>query len=745
MEPSDIKNIVAQMSLTEKAGLCSGASFWYTKAVQRLGVPAVMVADGPHGLRKQSEHTDHLGVGASVEAVCYPSGAALASSFDRQLMEEIGDHLGEAAAAEGLHTLLGPAINIKRSPLCGRNFEYLSEDPCLAGAMGSAYTAGVQSRGVGVCVKHFAANSQETRRMSVNALVSQRALREIYLAAFETVVREAGPWALMCSYNQINGVYSCENPWLLNQVLRKEWGFDGIVMTDWGAMDDRCRALEAGLELEMPSSRGETDRLLAQAVQKGRLPEEILDRAVERLLAWIARGTPTGRKTGYDKAAHHAFARRAAGESAVLLKNDGLLPLLPGTRAAFIGPFAAAPRYQGGGSSHVNSYRVPSALTAAEGMAEIIYADGTDIRAAVEAARAAECAVIFAGLPDSAESEGYDRESLKLPPEQNRLIAAVAAAQPKTAVVLHNGSPVAMPWLADTAAVLELYLGGEAAGEAAVDLLFGAVNPSGKLAETFPLRLEDTPCFLDFPGDQRTVRYSEDIFVGYRWYDARGLDVLFPFGHGLSYTHFAYTGLTLDRTELDGALELTATVRVKNTGGRAGKEVVQLYVCPPPGPVRRPVRELRAFAKVELAPGEEKAVQLRLNRRSFAYYEETLGDWYVPDGVYTLRAGGSSRELPLAAEVTVRAGEALPLIIDERTTVGEVLSRGLESQRKQLRALLEKTDFGQGSEKRELGAGTGRMLETMAAGLPIHALVSFGDISLEEIKGLLRSPRGSGR
>lgn len=744
MEKREIEALAAEMTLEEKASLCSGADFWHTKAVERLGIPAVMMADGPHGLRKQTGRADHLGIGESVKAVCFPTGAALASSFDRELLEQVGEHLGDEAAAEGLHTVLGPAVNIKRGPLCGRNFEYFSEDPFLAGALGSAYTRGMQRQGVGVSVKHFAANNQETRRMSVNAEVSRRALREIYLAAFETVVREGKPWAVMCSYNQINGAYCCENPWLLDQVLRKEWGFDGVVMTDWGAMNHRVRALEAGLELEMPASGGETDRQLAEAVRAGALPGAVLDRAAERLLEWIFKGRAAGGGAAYDKAAHHGFARRAAAESAVLLKNTGILPLKKGSRTAFIGPFAAAPRYQGGGSSHVNSGEAISAVEAAAGLAEVAYADGTDVEAAVRVAAGAESAVIFAGLPESAESEGFDRESLELPAEQNALISAVAAVQPNTVVVLHNGAPVTMPWLGEAAAVLELYLGGEAVGEAAADLLFGDVNPSGKLAETFPLRLEDTPCYLDFPGEERTVRYGEDIFVGYRWYDARKLEVLFPFGYGLSYTTFAYTGLTLDRAELDGDMALTAQVTVKNTGARAGKEVVQLYVCPPRGDTRRPVKELKGFAKVELAPGEEKKVWLRLDRRSFAYYEEAAGDWYVPDGTYTIWAGGSSRDLPLAAEVTVRAGETIPLTVDDRTTVEEVLSRGPERGRELLLELLKKTSFSDPPQEKALGADTGKMLRSMADGLPLHTLIGFGDVSRAEIARLMAVLDGKG-
>lgn len=750
MRISEIETLVAQMTLEEKAGLCSGAGFWTTKAVERLGVSPVMMADGPHGIRKQNGETDHLGMGQSVKAVCFPSGAALGSSFDPELLEQLGRRLGTAAAAEQLHTLLGPAVNLKRSPLCGRNFEYLSEDPYLTGELGAAYVKGVQAEQTGVSVKHFAANNQEQYRMSVDVRIGERALREIYLAGFEKIVKQASPWAVMCSYNRVNGTYSCENSWLLNKVLREEWGFDGIVMTDWGAMNDRSRALAAGLELEMPSSQGKTDRQIIQDVQAGRLPEKVLDQAVKRLLLWIQKGRPCGPTKDYDLEEQHVFARRVAGETAVLLKNNGILPLKKGTKLAFIGAFAATPRYQGGGSSHVNSVRVSCALEAAGPLAQILYEPGFSangdtlgphaLEAAVRIASQAECAVVFAGLPDSWESEGYDRVGLELPPEQNTLIAAVAAVQPNTVVVLHNGSPVIMPWLNQVAAVLEMYLAGEAVGEATADLLFGDVNPSGKLAETFPLRLHDTPSYLDFPGDGRTVNYREDIYVGYRWYDAREIAVAFPFGHGLSYTNFTYTGIELDQTHLDSSGTLTVTVRVKNTGKCAGKEIVQLYVHSPPGAqdAPRPPKELKGFSKLELEPGEEKAAQFRLDARSFAYYETRLSGWYVPSGLYTILAGGSSRSLPLQTQVSIRSRQRLPLIMDEATTVQDVLIHGSEAQVAQLRALLEKTSFGTQlyAAPENLGASTQLLLEDMAKGLPLHALRSFGDVSNEEIEQL---------
>ena len=743
----DAKKIVQEMTLEEKAGLCSGADFWHTKAVERLGVPAVMVTDGPHGLRKQEAKADHLGLSESVKAVCFPAGCALASSFDRDLIGEVGTYLGEEAHAEKVHTLLGPAVNIKRSPLCGRNFEYLSEDPYLAGEMAANYVEGVQSQKVGTSVKHFAANNQETRRMSISDRVDERTLREIYLTAFEKIVKQAKPWTLMCSYNQINGVYSCENDWLLNQVLRKEWGFDGIVMTDWGAMNRRCEALEAGLDLEMPSSNGRNDAKIVQAVKNGTLKMEVLDKAVEGLLEWISKGLDEEAKTGsYDKEKHHRLACRAAEESAVLLKNkNGLLPLDRADKIAFIGRFAESPRYQGGGSSHINSFRVDSALDAAKnsGLKGITYAPGYEVdgamtspellQAALKAAKEAKAAVIFAGLPDSYESEGYDRTTLDLPPCQNELIEKVCAVQPNTVVVLHNGSAVSMPWVEKAASVLEMYLGGQAVGTAEIRLLFGEANPSGKLAETFPLRLENTPAYLNFPGSENEVNYGEGIYVGYRWYDARKMQVLFPFGHGLSYTTFALSNLKLSSGEITDTDTLTASVTVKNTGKVAGKETVQLYVAPPENQKSiRPVRELKGFQKVSLNPGEEKTVLFFLNKRSFAYYETRIPGWYTGDGEYEIFVGASSRDLPLHETVKISSAERIPLKITDTTTMGDVLRYG--KQPELLEPIMEKMRkaFGLTSESEHP-----EMFREMMDSMPLHSIVSFFSEDVEELEKTL--------
>ncbi len=738
------REVISKLTLEEKASLCSGADFWRTKRIERLGIPSVMVSDGPHGLRKQAEEGDHLGLEQSVVATCYPSGAGIAASFDRKVAAELGEALGEEAASEGIHTLLGPAINIKRSPLCGRNFEYFSEDPCLAGEMAASYVNAVQSKGVGTSVKHFAANNQEYQRMNVNVRVSERALREIYLAAFEDVVKKAQPWTIMCSYNRINGKYSCENQWLLTQVLRKEWGFEGIVMTDWGAMNRRCESLEAGLDLEMPSSSGVTDQEIVEAVKAGELQESVLNDTVERLLKWMDKGRK--RVEAYDKEEHNVLAERLETECAVLLKNEGVLPLKKEQKVAFIGEYAQIPRYQGGGSSHINSYKVTSACEASETNHNITYTRGfgieqsepdmTLLNEALEAAKAADIAVIFAGLPDSYESEGFDRTHLNLPECQNLLIQKVAEVQPNVVVVLHNGSAVMMPWVEQVKAVLELYLGGEAVGGATVKLLYGEANPSGKLPETFPLTLEDTPCYLSFPGENREVCYGEDIFVGYRYYETKKLPVLFPFGYGLSYTTFTLSNISVTARELTNRDTVRVSVDVTNTGERVGSEVIQLYVSPKQkARVARPLKELKGFEKVELSPGEVKTVTFELTDRAFAYYDIGISDWYVEDGEYQLLIGTSSRDIKLEETVILHSDQKIPLQVDDMTTVGEVIRA--DKMTPHLKEKLIATGFLQPEQAAGQGASGDEMMKSMLDGLPIHSLRSFLKLQSGELDRIL--------
>lgn len=712
MEQEKIRELVAQMTLEEKAGLCSGRDFWHLKGVERLGIPSVMVADGPHGLRKQDEGADHLGINDSICAVCFPSAAGLAASFDRGLLASVGRALGEECQAEKVAVLLGPAVNIKRSPLCGRNFEYLSEDPYLSAQLAAAYINGLQSENVGASVKHFAVNNQEKRRSTVSAQVSERALREIYLVPFEGAVREGSPWTVMCSYNRINGEYVSQSHRMLTEILRDEWGFDGFLVTDWSACDERVKGLAAGQDLEMPDSGGVNDRLIVEAVQGGALDEAVLDQAVERIVDVIFRYAEHVDETAvFDRRKHHEMAKTAACQSMVLLKNDRtqtgerLLPLKEGGRYALIGEFAKKPRYQGGGSSHINAYRISNALEECARFGDVTYVQGFGlsqsepdedmIAEAVQAAQIQDAVVIFAGLPESMESEAYDREHMRLPECQNALIRAVAAVQPNTVVVLHNGSPVEMPWAGQVTAILESYLAGEAVGEAQAALLFGEENPGGKLAETFPVRVQDNPAWLDFGGDKDIVHYGEGIFVGYRYYDTRQMPVLFPFGHGLSYTEFSYRDLALDRRQMCGEETLEVRFWVKNTGSRSGAETVQVYVHKKDTAVSRAWQELKGFEKLVLAPGEEKEVVLTLDRRSFAYYDEEKHTWCVEPGAYEILVGASSRDIRLGADVERTDSAYVHWRCHRNTTIGEIMRhpRALETYRQVLRQEVGRMPF----------------------------------------------------
>lgn len=751
--PLDIPQLLQDLTLEEKAGLCSGQDFWHTKAVERLGIPSVMVSDGPHGLRKQDLNPDHMGIGESVQAIGFPTASAMACSFDRDLLYSVGDALGEECVAEDLAVLLGPGVNMKRSPICGRNFEYYSEDPLLAGELAASFVNGVQSHGVGTSLKHFAANNQENRRMSVSAEVDERTLREIYLSAFETVVKKAQPWTVMCSYNRINGVYSSDNPWLLQQVLRDEWGFEGLVMTDWGAMNDRVTALKAGLDLEMPSSHGETDQLIVAAVQNGTLSEEVLDLAVSRVLNMVNKYLAHRQETSYNKEAHHQLAKKTAEQSAVLLKNNGILPLHQGQKVAVIGEFARTPRTQGGGSSHINCYRMESALDALsqEKVQGITFAQGfrTDVdetdpallEEAIQTAKNAEVAVIFAGLPDSFESEGFDRKHMNMPDCQNELIQRIHEVQPNTVVVLHSGSPVIMPWLDQVSAVLNMYLSGQASGGAAVRLLYGEANPSGKLAESFPLRLEDNPSYLNFPGTRYQVDYREGIFIGYRYYDKKKMEVLYPFGYGLSYTTFAYENLQISKQDATDTDTITVSVTVRNTGQRAGAEIVQLYVHNPEGEEIRPEKELRNFTKVYLEPGEHKTVTMELDSRAFSYYHTGIHDWYAEDGNYEIQIGASSRDIRLRQSIQITSTKKIPFVAGDTTTWADV--ERFAKDPSPLKRIQELSGFGSedsASDDDSLGASTGEMMEKMFADTPLHSILSFSGEALtyEEIQEAIR-------
>ena len=682
-----IQELLKQMTIEEKISFCSGDDTWHAPSLARLGIPQIMKCDGPHGLRKRDRNEN--GEYYTVRATCFPPASAMANSWDPALAERVGSHIGKECRAEQVSILLGPGMNIKRSPTCGRNFEYYSEDPVLSGKMAAGFIRGVQGEGVAACAKHFCVNNQETRRFSTSANVSERALHEIYLPSFEIAVKEGKVQTVMSPYNRVNGQYVNENAYLMNDLLRGKWGFDGYVMSDWNAMSDRVPSYKAGNDVEMPPSHGIRDAELLEAYKRGEVTMEEIDRSVANVLRIIFRHLPAAEKGTFDADAHHAAAAQAAEECMVLLKNDGgILPLAKGEKLAVIGGFAKTPRYQGGGSSHVNPTRVDDITDyiIAENGCEILYAAGYNeehktndmlIAEAVETAKQCGRAVIFAGMPDSYETEGRDRRHMHMPPAHDQLIEAVAAACEKTVVVLFGGSPIELPWINKVPALLHAYLGGQALGGAVARILFGTVNPSGKLAETHPIRYEDTPAYLYGLGDGDECFYGENIYVGYRYYDKRKMDVLFPFGYGLSYTEFAYTAIRADRN--------TVTVTVKNVGARTGKEVVQLYVQALPHPIdvgyvgpssygfARPERALIDFRKIELAPGEEKAVTFTLTDRAFSVWDTKVGDFRKLGGAYALLAGASSRNLPLSAIITVEEDDRFMPVITKDTTVEDIV------------------------------------------------------------------------
>lgn len=752
----DYKALIGQMTLEEKASLLSGDDFWHTKAVERLGIPRVMLSDGPHGLRKQNEQGDHLGINDSVPAVCFPAACATAASFDRELLRSIGSVVGDTCQHEQVAVVLGPAVNIKRSPLCGRNFEYFSEDPYLAAEMACAMIDGVQSRNIGTSIKHYAANSQENRRMSSDSIVDERTMREIYLPAFEAAVKRTQPWTVMCSYNRINGIYASENREYLTDILRGEWGFDGYVVSDWGAVSDRVAGVKAGMDLEMPASGGINDRRVVDAVRAGELDEALVDLAVERMLKihcrYLERAKPD---TPWDKEAQHEQARAAAAECMVLLKNEGgILPLRGNTKLAVIGEFAKNPRYQGGGSSHINSFRVTGLMDALQGVGGIRYAQGyrvdTDeidepmIDEAVKAAKEAEVAVIVAGLPDAYESEGYDREHLRMPAGQVALIERVAEANPNCVVVLYNGSPVEMPWLGSVKAVVEAYLGGQAVGGATKDVLFGAVNPSGRLPETFPLKLEDNPSYLTYGGEKDSAVYAEGVFVGYRYYDRKKMDVLFPFGYGLSYTKFDYANLVIGAKRITDAEVLSVSVDVTNTGDVAGKEVVQLYVGDKQSTVFRPVRELKGMAKIDLEPGQTRTVTFSLDARAFAYWNAQIHDWHVESGEFSIEIGRSSRDIVLSDAVTVESTRRIPAVYTRDSVFGDMMAddRAMKVIGPILATLRsEMGDAANPDADQQQSAVSADMMQAMLKYMPLRTMVNFsgGRMDFAQLDQLLNA------
>ncbi len=698
-----IQELIQKMTLEEKASLCSGKNFWHLKGIERLGIPAIMVTDGPHGLRKQAGDADHVGLNESVPATCFPTASALAATWNRDLIHQVGAALGEECRQEKVGVILGPGANIKRSPLCGRNFEYFSEDPYLTGEMAAAHINGVQSQGIGTSLKHYAVNNQEYRRMTIDAIVDERALREIYLTGYEIAVKKAQPWTVMCAYNKINGTYASDHKKLMRTILKDEWGHEGLVVTDWGAMNDRPTALAAGTELEMPGTANGNDERIVAAVKAGSLDEAVLDEAVARLLTMIFKAEATlATDFTYDPDTHHALARQTAAEGAVLLKNESkILPLAAGVKIAVIGRFAKEPRYQGAGSSLMNPTRLDQLydeIVNFAGAENVSYAPGYTqkgdqpdevlITEAIQIANQADVVILCAGLTDMYETEGLDREHLHMPPGHNALIGKLAAAHEKVVVVLSNGSPVEMPWIAAVPAILEGYLGGQAGAGGLADILFGKVNPSGKLAETFPLKLADTPAYHYFPAGPATVEYRESIYVGYRYYDAVEQPVLFPFGYGLSYTTYEYSDLQLSATRLTDQETLTVRFKIKNTGDRAGQEVAQIYVRDLESTAFRPQKELKGFAKVALQPGEEKTVAIELDSRAFACYYPELHNWHIEAGEFEILVGASSQDICLTGQVNLASDQATPKIDQKALGVYYNFPKGAAVNQADFEALL---------------------------------------------------------
>lgn len=754
-----IFSLLQQLTLEEKAALCTGASAWTTVPVDRLGIPELFMADGPHGVRRVP---DIHALGApSLPATCFPTASCLASTWNGALIREVGEALGQEATALGVDVLLGPGVNMKRTPLCGRNFEYFSEDPFLAGELAASLIDGVQSTGVGTSLKHFAANNQEYQRFSINAVIDERTLREIYLTAFETVVKKTRPWTVMCAYNKLNGSYCSEHHELLIDILKDEWGFKGLVMSDWGAVHDRVKSLQGGLDLEMPGPRERRVQAVIDAVRSGELDEAYLDEAVQRILTVVFKAKATPKGGGFDASAHHALARRAAGEGIVLLKNDGLLPLRSPQRIAVIGRAAQQPHFQGGGSSHIVPTQVDipfDELHKLAGAAEITYCDGYPagdsfdqalIDEAVQAAAAAEVALLYLALPHYKESESYDRPDLDLTLQQVALIQAVCAVQPQTAVILNNGSALAMSaWIDGAAAVLEAWMMGQAGGGAIADVLWGKVNPSGKLAETFPLREADTPAFINFPGGHGEVRYGEGLFIGYRYYDAKDQPVLFPFGHGLSYTTFAYSNPRVSAATFKDVDGLTVSVDVTNAGSVAGQEIVQVYVHDRQAGLVRPLKELKGFAKIALQPGETRTVTITLDHRAFAYYHPAYKQWITESGEFELLIGASAADIRCRETVTLESTLDLPSLLNRQSTVREWLEdprgRPVFGPVFEMMTAAMGATFGSGDESEAIGMDmTGFMME-----MPLLSLLLFQEKVLpmpadELVDGLLRQVHGS--
>lgn len=753
---SRIEELIYQMTLEEKAALCTGEGPWRTTPVERLGIPALVLSDGPHGVRRVANLNEMAS--QSLPATCFPTASCLSATWDVDLIRKVGEAIGEEARALEVGVVLGPSNNMKRTPLCGRNFEYFSEDPYLSGELAASYIQGVQSKGVGTSLKHYAANNQEFQRFSISAEVDERTLREIYLPAFETAVKKAQPWTVMCAYNKVNGTHASEHHQLLSEILKDEWGLEGFVVSDWGAVHDRVASLAAGLDLEMPGPKPRRVQAVIEAVRSGKLEESKLNEAVRRILRIVFKAAETPKGGSFDLEAHHALAGKAASEGMVLLKNDGVLPLTNVRRIAVIGRSAKHPHFQGGGSSFIHATKVDVPFEEIQKLAdgaELTYAEGypADLRVeqplideAVKVAQAAEVALVFIALPPAIESEGYDRADLNLTPHQVRLIQAVTKVQPQTVVILNNGSALAMSeWIDGAAAVLEAWLMGQAGGGAIADILFGKVNPSGKLAETFPSKLSDTPAYLNFPGENGQVRYGEGLFIGYRYYDAKEVPVLFPFGHGLSYTTFEYRDLRLSAETFKDTDGLMVWLDVTNTGHRAGKETVQVYVRDLESKLVRPVKELKGFAKVELEPGETQTVRVPLDFRAFAYYHPGYQRWVTEDGEFEILVGASAVDIRLRKTVTLESTLELPSLLDLESTTRDWLEdkRGKAVLEPVLSDIVRQMGAAMGAGEQVIGMDMMGFLLDM----PLKSVLGFQEnllpVSAEEmVRGLLEQVHG---
>jgi beta-glucosidase len=746
------------MNLEEKAALCTGATAWSSTPVERLGIPEMFVSDGPHGVRRVPDLSTPMM--ESLPATCFPTASCLASTWDVDLIRRLGEALAEECIALNVDVLLGPGANMKRSPLGGRNFEYYSEDPFLAGEMAASLIDGVQSKGVGTSLKHFAANNQEYQRFSISAEVDERALREIYLTAFEKAVKQAKPWTVMCAYNKLRGTYCSEHRYLLVDILKEEWGFEGLVVSDWGAVHDRVASLKGGLDWEMPGPQDARVKAVIEAVRSGELDEAVLDESARRILGVVLKASDTPKGGTFDVDAHHELARKIATEGIVLLKNNGILPLNNHQHIAVIGRSAEKAHFQGGGSSHINPTKVAipfQELQLRAGDAELTYCEGYPsdgsfrqelIDQAVGLARTADVALLYIALPTFKESEGYDRHDLDLSPQQVALIKAVSQVQPNTVVVLNNGSPVAMSaWIDDVAAVLEAWMMGQAGGAAVADVVFGRVNPSGKLSETFPIKLSDTPAYINWPGGAGEVHYGEGLFIGYRYYDMKEVPVLFPFGYGLSYTTFAYSNARVSASTFKDVDGLTVMVDVTNTGSVAGKEIVQVYAHDQRSGLVRPPKELKGFAKVELQPGQTQTVSVQLDFRAFAYYHPRYKQWITEDGAFDILIGASAADIRCRETVMLQSSLALPCIIDRESTIKEWMAdpRGkvvlgplyqqLETQTREM--------FGGSDRYGDDKDGVGMDVMDMMNDMPLVSVLMFQQGTLtvppdEMVDGLLR-------